>query len=193
MEFNEKLQQLRKNRGLTQEELAEAIYVSRTAISKWESGRGYPNIESLKALSKFFAVSIDELLTGEKILDIAEEENKFRISRIKNLVFAILDIAVLLFLFLPLFGEKSYNGFAAVSLLNAASIEPYLLIIYISLVALSALCGLICLLIKKDISFISLILSAMLLFVFIVSSQPYAGALMYIFITIKVLMLTRKQ
>ena len=137
MEFNEKLQQLRKNRGLTQEELAEAIYVSRTAISKWESGRGYPNIESLKALSKFFAVSIDELLTGEKILDIAEEENKFKISRIKNMVFAILDISVLLFLFLPLFGEKSDNGFVAVSLLNTVYIESYLLFIYISLVILS--------------------------------------------------------
>ena len=43
MDFNEKLQQLRRSRGITQEELAEALYVSRTAISKWESGRGYPN------------------------------------------------------------------------------------------------------------------------------------------------------
>ena len=48
--------------GLTQEELAESLYVSRTAISKWESGRGYPNIDSLKAISKFFSVTIDELL-----------------------------------------------------------------------------------------------------------------------------------
>ena len=40
MEFNEKLQELRKQKGLTQEELAEQLYVSRTAISKWESGRG---------------------------------------------------------------------------------------------------------------------------------------------------------
>ena len=54
MEFKEKLQELRKQKGITQEDLAEALYVSRTAISKWESGRGYPNIESLKAISKFF-------------------------------------------------------------------------------------------------------------------------------------------
>ena len=51
MEFNEKLQQLRKQKGLTQEQLAEALFVSRTAVSKWESGRGYPNIESLKAIA----------------------------------------------------------------------------------------------------------------------------------------------
>ena len=54
MEFNEKLQELRKNKGLTQEELAQILYVSRTAISKWESGRGFPNIESLKSISKYF-------------------------------------------------------------------------------------------------------------------------------------------
>ena len=54
MEFNEKLQELRKQKGLTQEELAEMLYVSRAAVSKWESGRGYPNIDSLKAISKFF-------------------------------------------------------------------------------------------------------------------------------------------
>lgn len=54
MEFHEKLQELRKSRGLTQEELAEALYVSRTAISKWESGRGYPSIDSLKEISNYF-------------------------------------------------------------------------------------------------------------------------------------------
>ena len=51
MEFNEKLQELRMNKGLTQDELAEALYVSRTAISKWESGRGYPSIDSLKEIA----------------------------------------------------------------------------------------------------------------------------------------------
>ena len=59
MEFNEKLQELRKNKGLTQEELAEALYVSRTAISKWESGRGYPSIDSLKEIAKYFLINED--------------------------------------------------------------------------------------------------------------------------------------
>jgi DNA-binding XRE family transcriptional regulator len=45
MELNEKLQELKKQKQLTQEELAESLYVSRTAISKWESGRGYPSMK----------------------------------------------------------------------------------------------------------------------------------------------------
>lgn len=85
MEFHEKLQELRKNRGLTQEELAEALYVSRTAISKWESGRGYPSIDSLKEISNYFSVSIDDLLSGEILLSIAEKENKSNIRNICDL------------------------------------------------------------------------------------------------------------
>ena len=94
MEFNEKLQELRKKHGLTQEELAESLYVSRTAISKWESGRGYPNIESLKDISEFFSVSIDDLLSGEKLISIAENENKSNIQNICDLLFGIIDAAV---------------------------------------------------------------------------------------------------
>ena len=81
MEFNEKLQELRKQRGLTQEELAELLYVSRTAISKWESGRGYPNIDSLKAISKYFSVSLDELLSSDAILTIAEQAKGIALSQ----------------------------------------------------------------------------------------------------------------
>ena len=76
MEFNEKLQELRKSRSLTQEELAEALFVSRTAISKWESGRGYPSLDSLKEISKFFSVSIDDLICSEEIISAAEDEKK---------------------------------------------------------------------------------------------------------------------
>ena len=76
MEFNEKLQELRKQKGLTQEELAAALFVSRPTISKWESGRGYPSIDSLKAIAKFFGITIDVLLSGEELLTIAEEDTR---------------------------------------------------------------------------------------------------------------------
>lgn len=52
MGFAEKLQQLRKQAELTQEELAEKLFVSRTAVSKWETGNGYPNLNSLKDSAK---------------------------------------------------------------------------------------------------------------------------------------------
>ena len=55
---------MRKNRGLTKEELAQVLYVSRTAISKWESGRGYLSIDSLKEISNYFGVTMDDLLFG---------------------------------------------------------------------------------------------------------------------------------
>ena len=70
MEFNEKLQELRKKKGITQEELASSLYVSRTAVSKWESGRGYPSIESLRAIASFFSVTVDELLSPCEALDL---------------------------------------------------------------------------------------------------------------------------
>ena len=90
MEFNEKLQQLRTGKNLTQEQLAEQLYVSRTAISKWESGKGYPNIESLKCISKFFSVTIDELLSGEELITLAETENRSNLKKIYSFIYGIL-------------------------------------------------------------------------------------------------------
>jgi transcriptional regulator with XRE-family HTH domain len=62
MEFNEKLRKLRKEKGLSQEELADIIGVSRQALSKWESGSSYPEMEKLIALSGLFGVTIDSLV-----------------------------------------------------------------------------------------------------------------------------------
>ena len=123
MEFNEKLQELRKNKGLTQEELAEVLYVSRTAISKWESGRGYPNIESLKEISKFFDVSIDDLLSGEKLISIAEKENKSNIRNMCDLLFGIVDLFSFILVALPLY-PNTIDGFVySVNLLNYTQIS----------------------------------------------------------------------
>ena len=113
MEFHEKLQELRKSRGLTQEELAEDLYVSRTAVSKWESGRGYPSIDSLKEISKYFSVTIDDLLSGDKLISIAEKENESNIRNMCELLLGIVDICSILLIVLPLYpnriGEHIYS------------------------------------------------------------------------------------
>ena len=66
MNFAEKLQSLRKGMGMSQENLAEAIGVSRQAVSKWESGQSFPETDKLIALSELFHVSIDSILKDAK-------------------------------------------------------------------------------------------------------------------------------
>ena len=201
MEFNEKLQELRKNKGLTQEELAQILYVSRTAISKWESGRGFPNIESLKSISKYFSVSLDELLSNEEILIIAEEDTKVRESNIRDLIYGLLDCGMGLLLFLPLFGQKSLEIIQEVSLINLSNIQPYLLILYYAVVIGLVLFGVLTLALQncrqtiwnKYKYTISLVLSSFGVFLFIISQQPYASILTFVFLVIKVLMLIKRR
>ena len=116
MEFNEKLKELRNSRGLTQEELAEALFVSRTAISKWESGRGYPSIDSLKEISAFFSVTIDELLSGEKLISIAEKENKANLQNLCSLLIGFVDIFSFLLIVLPLYPKTMDRHISSVNL-----------------------------------------------------------------------------
>ena len=201
MEFNEKLQELRKNKGLTQEELAEALYVSRTAISKWESGRGYPNIDSLKAIAKYFSVTIDEILSSGEVLNIAEEDNKQKEKHLKSLVFGLLDISALMFFFLPFFGQKENGIVQEVSLLSLNEITTYLKTAYYAIVISIAVYGILTLTFQncqkvfwtKNRDKISLILNVAAVLLFIISSQVYAGAFLFIFLVIKALMLIKWQ
>ena len=80
MELSEKLVRLRKQSGMTQEELAAKIFVTRTAVSKWKNGKGYPAIDSLKLLSSVYGVSLDELISDDDV--IAAQNAKKRRSRI---------------------------------------------------------------------------------------------------------------
>lgn len=71
MTFGEKLREARKNTGLSQEELAERIGVSRAAVAKWETGKGLPDIDNLKAIAGLLDVSIDYLLDDGSTLDFS--------------------------------------------------------------------------------------------------------------------------
>ena len=68
MSLSEKLYALRKSKGLSQEELAEALGVSRQAISKWENGSAIPESDKLIAIATYFAVSLDELIGREECI-----------------------------------------------------------------------------------------------------------------------------
>ena len=201
MEFSEKLQQLRKQKGLTQEALAQMLYVSRTAVSKWESGRGYPNIESLKAIAAFFSVTVDALLSCDEMLTIAEEDRKQSQIRSCDLVFGLLDCGGALFFFLPFFGQTVGSVIQSVSLLSLTQAQPYMKAAYFALVIGLILWGILTLALQScQKAFwmnckrkVSVILNGAAAFLFIISQQPYGAAFLLLFLTIKVLMLTKKQ
>ena len=191
MEFNEKLQALRKQKGLTQEELADALYVSRTAVSKWESGRGYPSIDTLKDISVFFNITIDELLSGSELLNIAENDNKQKQNRFRGVVFGLLDVSTVLFLFVPFFAERG-EVIKSVNLL-ALSVSPYLKTAYFVLIIAVILLGVLTLIyggaFAKYKNIFSIILTSILLLLFILNLQPYAATLVFAFLLIKALIL----
>ena len=194
MDFCKKLQELRKKKGLTQEELAEALYVSRAAVSKWESGRGYPSIDSIKELAKFFSVTVDELLSSDEVLNLAEEDTKKKETRFRSIVFGLLDVSVMMLFFIPFFGQKAEEMVQGVSLLSLKS-APFLCAVYYIVVAALALYGILLLAFQnfwlKSRDKISLFLNAAAIITFIVSLQPYAATLLFVFLTIKVSMLIK--
>ncbi len=199
MEFNEKLQELRKQKGITQEELAEQLYVSRTAVSKWESGRGYPNIDSLKAISKYFSVTVDELLSPDEVLTIAEKEGKQKEKYFRDLIFGLLDLCIVMLLFLPLFASRSDGGVQSVSLLKLYGIGQYLKISYCAIVILTIIMGIIMLALQncqaifwvKSKTKVSLLLSIAAVTLFIVSLQPYAAIFAFSLAAIKAITLMK--
>lgn len=79
MTIQEKLKELRKELGLTQEEVAERLHVSRAAIARWETGKGIPDISNLITISEVFDISLDELIKGDNKVEkkiVSDEKSK---------------------------------------------------------------------------------------------------------------------
>ena len=199
MEFHEKLQELRKGRGLTQEELAESLYVSRTAISKWESGRGYPSIDSLKEISSYFSVTIDELLSSDRLLSIAEKENKANLQNMCDILFGMIDVCSFMLIALPLYPNMVNGYIYSVNLWAYTQTTElnYLLfwIMYVSLVIL----GIIKLLFAKfrsekynsAMTGISMILGIALVLFLAVTREAYAVVVAFLLLVIKGILLLK--
>ena len=198
MEFNEKLQELRKSKSLTQEELAEALFVSRTAISKWEQGRGYPSIDSLKEISRFFSVSIDDLICSEEIISAAADEKKECVEKYISLICNTLDIFLALLLFLPVFGNGTDHP-VSVSLYAITGLSTWIKTVFaalISLAALNGICGVIINHFDKPVwnrhrLMTGIVLSVACTAVFILTRQPYAGIICLAVLVVKGFMVAR--
>lgn len=115
MEFKDNLQKLRTNSNLTQEQLAEKLFVSRVTVSKWETGRGYPNLESLKLMAKVFGVTVDDLLSTEQLIEIADNNSKQQSVNLCSVFFGLLDFLVGGLFVLPIFVDKTITDSVVMS------------------------------------------------------------------------------
>lgn len=199
MEFGEKLQQLRKQNNLTQEQLAEKLYVSRTAVSKWESGKGYPNIDSLKSISKLFQVTIDDLLSGEELISLAASENRSNMGKLLCLIYGILDLMAIAFIFLPFYGNREGNWVRAVTLPEYHDAPLEIRIVYFAVLITMSLFGIAELVIQlaenekwqKLGKACSIILHAVAILFFAASAQPYVTIFLFLLFIIKILTMVK--
>lgn len=199
MEFGEKIQKLRNQNKWTQEQLAEKLYVSRTAVSKWESGKGYPNIDSLKDIAKLFNKTIDELLSSEEIIDIAKKENTSNIKKANNLIYGLLDIISVLFIFLPLYAQRAENFIYSVSLISTNDISNIIKVSYIVILSILSLIGIAELIMnfvdnkkfQRIVNVISLIVETISILFFAISRQTYLTAIIFIILIIKIVVIIK--
>ena len=118
MELGTQIRKYRNERTLSQEALAEKVYVSRQTVSNWENDKSYPDVKSLMLLSEVFEVSLDQLIKGDveimkeqiEQIDQADQADQERFGRLSN-IFTILFLAVLITP-VPLVHFLSYAGLA---------------------------------------------------------------------------------
>ena len=197
MEFHEKLQKLRKQSGLTQEELAQALFVSRTAVSKWESGRGYPNIDSLKDIANFYSVTVDELLSGEELLHAAREDLHHQRKAFRMWAFGLLDVGAAILFVLPLFAQTVSGQVQSVSLLYLTEVAAYMRLLYAVMTGLLVLWGVLTVIGKEKVREEWLVTGSLLLhgvavLLLIGGGQTYAAAFLFLLLAIKALLLIKK-
>ena len=190
MELSIKVKKIRTDNKLTQEQFAEKMLVSRTAVSKWENGTCYPSIDALKYMSKMFNISLDKLLSSEEILEIAKEENQSNIAKYNGLLFCLLDIVRIIFIFLPLYSYKVNNFVYSVMLFKTNDLGLTIKIIFMLFYIVFFVLGIIELIFNNKgnnslISKISLLLDVISIFILSFTKQPYVIAVMFIIFVIK--------
>ena len=129
MELNEQIKKHRTQMNISQEELAEKIYVTRQSISNWENGKTYPDIHSLLLLSSLFGISLDQLVKGdiEIMKDLIKKEEIEKMNRYGSIytvmLIATVVSAVPLFIWLGVWAFIPWGIIWAISLYFAFKVE----------------------------------------------------------------------
>ena len=99
MDLGKKIIEMRKNKNLSQEQLAETLNVSRQTISNWENGRFYPDIDALVKISKYFNIALDDLLASDSNVLKHLKVSTDSVRSNKNILYAIILNIFLIILF----------------------------------------------------------------------------------------------
>lgn len=198
MELSEKIQKFRKEHNLTQEQFAGQLYVSRTAVSKWETGRGMPSMESLQMIAKLFHITLDELLSTEEIVAIAESENKENIKRFAAYTDGAINLAALLGLLLPLYKVEKDGFFYSVPLVQLGGWQG---IVFWIAPVLMAICGVVQMFLvgrgqertRRAARAAGAAVHAGAILILIFSAQPYPAALFFFLFAMKGVILLKKR
>ena len=196
MDFGEKLKALRTERGLTQEQLAARLYVSRTAVSKWETGGGSPNLDSLQAVARLFDVSVDDLLSTDDLIVLARDERRSTARSSGMLSFGLLDVLAVVFAFIPLYGVDDGSfvrmanladygasvDFGASFAVMAAAVVSLMLVGAVEIVLAAAGSRRA----ARIVALVGFAVQALAVVLFASTMQPYATTLMFVLLLAKV-------
>ena len=119
------LQELRKEKGLTQEQLAEQMGVTRRTVSRWETGSNMPDLDILMELSDFYAVDLREILCGERTREHMDKELRETVLEVADYSNDEKERLLQRLHWLFIVGLLGFVAFLAIQLLNLGSIAPY--------------------------------------------------------------------
>lgn len=97
VEFGEQLRRVREEKGMTQQSLAEQLYVTRQAVSRWECGDRYPDLLTTKKISQILEVSLDDLLSGKEMEKVVERNPVIEKKSVNNIMIALYAFVVISF------------------------------------------------------------------------------------------------
>ena len=129
MELNAQIKKYRRSLNLSQEELAEKVYVTRQTISNWENGKSYPDIHSLLLLSSLFNVSLDQLIKGdiETMKEMINEQEVKKFNYYRNIftihLLILMISAAPLFIWLEQYAVIPFGVLFAITMFWASKVE----------------------------------------------------------------------